>query len=838
MKQFRAPLLSIVFILNFSLFIHPVQLFGGLNYSDATRGASGNYQAVVSSPAEIHTLDTFAWAVTLQPGIVTLDAIQQTQSTKRADFTSFSPFMPDDNRPTGALRGTVFDEATLEPLAGVNVLLEGTVLGAATDLDGRFDIPRVPVGVYNVRVQYIGFETRTLTDVVVSSSRATNLDVRLAEMVIQGSEVTITAGFFQRQRETPVSRVGFNPEEIRRSPGSGQELSRILAALPGVASGGDINQDLMVRGGSPNENAFYIDNILMPGVAHFSLPGGSSNGPIGIVNTDLIADAQFSAGGFQASFGNYLSSVTEITYREGNRNGLQGDALFSMAGLGFNAEGGFSQRRGSFLVSARRSYLDLIASALNTGGAPRYSDVQAKLVYDPNQRNRLTGLLIWGKSRFDTSIDEAIEQGLTNAFSTGNVQVTAGINHRYIWKSSGFTQTSVSYSNKVDDILGTRISNGSTTERFDIVNDFFFFRSVSRYAVSTNLNLEFGGDARYEWHQYDYFIESYRDRLGNFRPEVNQDITIEGLLAGVYAMGSYRVQPRWTLTGGFRADYTQYNGNIDIAPRISSNVAVTERLDFSLAYGIYYQPNTRYLMSRDRDTRKLENMRAMHYVAGLGYQLTEDTRLAFEVYLKEYDQIPRHRQGAGEVFVPEYMPDNFLGTHGVLASDGRARAYGVDLLLQKKLAQNLYGMVSISAFRSKYEAFDGTWYNRNYDNRLLLNVIGGYRPNERHEFSARWSFQGGGPWTPFDQSASIATGNGIFDMTRFNAERLPDYHTLYLRADRRVFFQRSSMVTFVELWNTYGRRNLAGYYWSSTRQETVGVRQFGFLPVGGVKFEF
>lgn len=743
-----------------------------------------------------------------------------------ADHPAFS-----EERPTGTLRGIVLHEATLESLAGVNVLMEGTLQGAATDANGRFELPRVPVGVYNVRIQYVGFETRTLTDVVVRTGRTTNLEVQLTETVLIGDEITVTPGFFQQHRDTPVSRVGFNPEEIRRSPGAGQELSRILAALPGVSSGGEINQDLMVRGGSPNENAFYIDNILMPGVAHFSLPGGSSNGPIGIVNTDLIADAQFSAGGYQASFGNYLSSVTEITYREGSRNGIQGDVLFSMAGLGFNGEGGFAQSRGSVLLSARRSYLDLIAGALNTGGAPRYSDIQTKTVYEVNKRNRLNTLLIWGNSRFDTSVEEAIEQGVSNAFSTGNSQITAGVNHRYLWRGNGFTQTSVSYSFKLDDVLGTRISDGATTERFDITNRYAALRTVSRYSVTSDLNIQFGGDARLEQHRYDYFIESYRDRQGHVRPEINQDITMDGILAGTFVTASYRLQPRWTLTAGLRADYTGYNENVDISPRLSTLYSLTERLDLSAAYGVYYQPNTRYLMSRDSQTRGLDNMRAIHYVAGIGYQLTEDTRLTIEVYQKEYDQIPRHQAEGAETLVPEYLPDNFFGTHGTLTSDGRARAFGVDALLQKKLARNLYGMVSVSAFRSRYLAYDGTWYNRNFDNRLLLNAIGGYRPNDRYEFSVRWSFQGGGPWTPFDQAASIASGSGVYDMARFNAERLPHYHSLYVRTDRRAFFQRSSMVTFVEIWNTYGRRNLASYYWSSSREETVGVRQFGFLPV-------
>lgn len=741
------------------------------------------------------------------------------------------------SQPLGSIKGSVSDAATLEPLVGVNIVVEGTFLGAASDANGNFTILNVPAGVYVVRVQYLGYETRSFTDIVVSTNRSSNIEVRLRESVLTGNEITVSAGYFQRDLQNPISQTSFNPEELRRSPGSGQELSRVLAALPGVAAVGEVSQDIMVRGGSPNENAFYIDNILMPGVVHFSMPGGSSNGPIGIVNTDLIADVRFSSGGYQSGYGQKLSSVSEITYRDGNRNGFQGDVLFSLAGMGLTAEGGVADQRGSYIISARRSYLDLIADAINTGGAPRYNDIQGKFTFDVDNRNRLSALLIYGQSLFKSTPEQAIESGLPTYNELGSQQFTGGINHRYLWKGSGYTETSVSYSSKTDDLQNIRLEDGLNSELFDIRNQYAALRSVSRYVVSPRLNLEFGGEIQIERHVYDYFIRGYRGRNDSPRPDLNLYQEIDGVLGGVFGSVTFLPVRQWSITTGLRTDYTSHNGNLDISPRISTNYDLTERLSLNAAFGVYYQSNSRYLMSQASENQKLDNMRSIHWVGGVAYLLTSDTRLTVEVYNKQYDQIPMFSGNtSGEL--PIYIPDDFMSTFSNLSSDGKAYARGVDVLLQKKLAENFYGMVSVSYFRSKYQAQDGEWYNRNFDNRYLFNVIGGYRPNNRYEFSARWSYQGGRPFTPIDVIRSTETGDEIYDLSRFNGDRMPAFHSLYLRVDRRFFFNRTSLVTFLETWNTYGRNNIAGYYWSGSKQEVVDITQFGFIPVVGVKFEF
>lgn len=752
---------------------------------------------------------------------------------------AFPSYPTDSDRPTGTLRGMVLDEATLEPLAGVHVLLEALQTGTVTGTDGRFSMDRLPAGVYTVRFQYLGFESRVLTDVVVASNRSVHLDVRMAETYLQGQEVTVTAGFFRRDAAQPVSRVTFNPEELRRSPGSGQELSRVLAALPGVASGGDVSQDIMVRGGSPNENGFYIDGIRMPGVAHFSLPGGSSNGPIGLVNTDLIGEVTFSAGGFGPSFGPFASSITDITYREGDRTRHQGDILFSMGGLGVLAEGGIHDGRGSYLISARRSYLDLIAGAIGAGGAPRYSDFQSKTVHDFHPRHRAGTLIVAGRSRFDSSADDAQDQGLSELFQTGNEQITLGATHRYIWWGRGFTESAISLSLKHDDVRGERVSDAALTERFDIQHRFTAFRSVSRWHPGHSLTVEFGGDATLEDHRYDFFIRGGTSAQGTVSPDFERDTEIGGLLGGLFSSVTFRMLPSWIVTVGGRADYNGYSSQWDITPRLATSLQLTPRLDASIAYGRYIQPNTRYLMAQYAENRSLQTMRATHWVAALGYQPAADTRITLEVYHKGYDRIPEvDLSRLSTIPLPEYVPDNFVSTFGGLRSTGVGQAYGVDILLQKKLARNWYGMASASLFRSEYRGYNEVWYSRNFDTRSLFNVIGGYRPNPRHEFSLRWSYQGGRPYTPYDLEASRQAGSGIVDASRFNGERMPAYHSLYLRADRRYFFRHTSLVTFVEVWNAYNRSNIAGYYWSRTHQEVRSWNQFTFLPIGGMKFTF
>jgi hypothetical protein len=739
---------------------------------------------------------------------------------------------------TGSLSGVLIDAVTREPLIGANIQFAGEFSrGTSTDASGRYRIDNIPSGIYTIRFSYLGYEPFFAADVVIRSNRTTQLDIGLQPSRIEGDQVTVRAGYFQSDGINPVSTVRFSPEEMRRSPGAGQELSRILSVIPGVSSAGEISQDLMVRGGSPVENGFIIDNIPMPGVAHFERQGGLSSGPIGILNTELVSGIDFYTGGFNARYGDRMSAIGDITYREGSRNGLRGDLFMSLAGFGGTAEGGLAGGNGSWLIAARRSYLDLIANAINAGGAPRYGDIQSKLVFDLSPSTKLTLLNIYGTSLFDSNREDALDDGVLMLFTADFRQITSGANLRTLWRSSGFTQTSLSYSMKRENSISTRTSDESVLADVDVVNRYINLRSVSAYRFSDALTMEFGGEYYYEFGDYDYFLDADTNRVGQVSSPIRVSTELTGGRGSVFTTLS--MNPWWflTLSAGVRADYNTYNENVDVAPRISSSLRLSRRLSLNASWGHFYQAPPRFLLSQNDDNRRLGNTRAIHSIAGLEYLLTDDTRLTLEVFQKQYDRAPQ-LPPLNDFGDPRYVLDRPDGLYRNLNSTGEARARGIELLIQKKLAVNFYGLVSATWFRTRYRDFSGNWQNRDFDNRVLFSIIGGYRPNNRWEFSARWSFLGGRPYTPFNLELSEQFNLGIIDMARFNSERLPDFHSLYLRMDRRYFLERRNVIFFAEIWNSYNRKNVYEYYWNQTDRRIDSLTAFTLIPVGGVKLEF
>ncbi|MCB0278935.1 MAG: TonB-dependent receptor, partial [Calditrichaeota bacterium] len=302
---------------------------------------------------------------------------------------------------SGSISGYVSDKSTKEKLVGVNISVIDSQNGSTTDENGFFRIENLRAAAYKLKFEYLGYQVYIQPDIIVKPARETELTVQLVEDVFSGEAVEVTASFYESALIEPIRVVSFSPEEIRRSPGAGGELSRILGAMPSVATRGEDSQDIIVRGGSPLENFFMIDNIPVPSIRHFESATGHSNGPIGLINTALVHDVKFSAGGFGAQYGGYLSSVTDIEYREGNRESLNGE--FGLDFTGFNGiiEGPFDQKNGSFFISARRSYLDVIADAIGESGAPRFEDVQGKVVYNINDNSKLILLKKKKKSAYD-----------------------------------------------------------------------------------------------------------------------------------------------------------------------------------------------------------------------------------------------------------------------------------------------------------------------------------------------------------------------------------------------------------------------------------------------------
>ncbi len=744
------------------------------------------------------------------------------------------------DRPLGSIEGTLVDADNRMPLAGGNVLIPGTTMGAATDPDGHFRIPDVPVGHYNLKFSYIGYESRMKTDIIVKSNRTTLVTAELKMAALEMDEVTVSAGYFSQSKDQPVSLVNFSNEEIRRAPGSAGDVSRIIYGLPSIAKVNDQTNNLVVRGGSPMENTFFVDHIEIPNINHFPMLA-VSGGPLGLLNVDFIQDVNFYAGGFPVVYGDKLSSVMDITFREGSRRDFDAQLDLNFSGFGAVAEGPLFKGKGSFLMSARKSYLDMLVKTIDVGSsvAPRYGDFQWKLVYDFNPSHELSFIGIWGDDHNAPDRETALENDMLYYGRQDIQERTTGLNWRAIWGKKGYSNTAVSVTQMLFD--EDWIETGTNEPMVQNKTEEFVYkiRNVNHYKPDQKNAFDFGVEAKIFDMQYDNIYSVGTDALGSpLDPVITAD-NFQTVMAGGFMNYSLHPFKKLKTSVGSRADYSFYNHNMMLSPRVALTYQLNERTLLNMSTGLYHQTLPPVILAANENFKNLKDPRAIHYLFGIERLLTADTKLGLEVYFKDYDFLPLDPQQPSMFFVDAmYYHNSYFMHHGCLFDRGKADTRGIEVMVQKKLAENFYGLASVSVFRARYQGYDGIWRDRIYDNRYIFSFEGGYKPGSKWEFSARWIFAGGPPFTPFDVAASKKHHRAVLDEDRVNKSRYPDYHSLNIRFDRRFHFSRTNLIFYLSVWNAYNQKNIAAYFWNDKEQKVSETYQWLLLPVFGLEYEF
>jgi hypothetical protein len=739
----------------------------------------------------------------------------------------------------GQVAGRVVSAEMQQPLAGVAVTLGAGGAAAITDEVGAFTIVGIGPGSHTLHARRPGYLARAVPDVVVRPGRTTALVVEMERAAVELEGLTVRPSFFPRGDEQPAGSIGFSAEEVRRAPGSAGDISRILLGLPSLAKVNDQYNGLAVRGGSPSENLFLVDNIAIPNLNHFPSQG-SSGGAIGLLNVDLLRDVRLLAGGFGAAYGGRMSSVVEIALREGNRRELSGQADLDFMGFGAVAEGPLPGA-GSWLVSARRSYLDLLVSRLDVGTtlAPRFGNAQAKLTYDLGRAHQVTALGVWADDRIRSDMETAVLNDMQVFGRQDLAQGTVGVNWRALWGGSALSTTSLSLGSSSFDEEFTETATGLRLFDNRSREQALRLRNVNQARLHRRTMLRFGLEAEQLVGEFASRHEAHTDAYDAPAPALELD----GRLAAGAAGGFVSVGPmplgRLSTTLGVRADRFAFGRRAHVAPRLSLSYRLTDATSIGAAAGLYHQPLATVLLAQGAGHRGLPTPEATHWVLGLQRLLAPDTRLTVEAYRKSYRNLPLDPDRPALFVMDEAVLGNgFFSAHESLFAEGRARSSGVEATLQKRLAERVYGLASAAYFRARYRDAAGQWRDRAYDNRLLLSGEGGYRPSPGWEVSARWIYAGGTPHTPIDITESAAQGRTVLDGTRINGERYPDYHSLNVRLDRRFNFRRSTLAGYVSVWNAYNRANVASHFWNPRSGEVDSVTQWGILPIFGVRYAF
>ena len=720
----------------------------------------------------------------------------------------------------GSIKGSVSDLSGL-PLPGANIQLKNTQYGTTSDVDGEFEFLDIPQGYYTLTVNYIGYEPVIYPDVWVRPNAYDNIDILLTQLIIEFDRVVVEDSYFKNSGLNQDQSITFRNDEIRRAPGAGQELSRIINSLPSVASVGENRQDMMVRGGGPTENGFIIDNIPIPSISHFNQDDGRSNGPIGLINTEMIESLEFYSNGFSAKYGNRLSSYGDIVYRSGNQEQLEGNVSLGLGGAGALVEGPLGENT-SYILSLRRSYLDVIAGALNAGGLPSYDDIQGKLTFQPDHYNTITFLSVNGNSLYERTQKDAIAEDQTNYGRRKNKQHTLGINYRKIWNKSSFSNSSISYSSQRGDGQFKDSFSEQVTSRAENGMQSLSLRQINQTKFSNKSNSEYGFEISSKEFQYDFLLNDL---------SASQDLSIVN--TSVFSTFRYLVTSKLLVSTGIRFESNDFEKKQLLSPRLNAKYNLNDGIS-SLIYNVgrYYQNPPEIYLSVD-ENRSITSVQTVQQSFTYERLISSSTKLTLAYYQKVYSKAPM-LTGTNILDEPLFLLDR-LSMYSGLVSNGKSVADGIELLIEKKRAENFYGLFGASYFNTTYTDFNGVDRNRDYNYRYIVNMIGGYRPQKDWELSIRWSLFGGKPYTPINEEASILNGSESLYLNRYNEARTPAYHSLFLRYENHRNYNRGNLIFFVEFWNAYNRDNVETYYWDDRIRK---ISYFNFIPVGGFEFEF
>lgn len=735
-------------------------------------------------------------------------------------------------QPGGSISGVVVNKNSQEVLTGITLELNPGPRKTQTDSLGRFRFTGITPGSYRLAITGISYQPKTLTNLVITSGNENVISVELEPAVAQLNTVVVRSRRNAAQAatlESPLSIQRLTTEEIKANPGGNFDISKVIQSLPGVgggAAGGSFRNDIIIRGGAPGENVFYLDGIEVPVINHFSTQG-SGGGPQGILNVSFLEEVKLSTSAFDARYDNALSSVFQFRQKNGNPNRLQGNIRLSGTELAATFDGPLSEKT-TFLASARRSYLQLLFSALDLPIRPNYWDFQFKTTTRINKKTTLSVLGIGAIDEFRFAAPKEATPEKLYAINSNPIinqwTYTVGASLRRLtprgfWNLSLSRNTLNNRAEKFEDN-----ENPAPGDRTLDINSRETENKLRFDVTSNRLNWKISYGAVAQWVEFDnrfyqLLRPEIRDNAGNLvqnRQELRNNTNLGFLRYGAFLQAGRRFfDNRLAFSAGLRADANSLgnsSGNPleQLSPRASVSYALTDRWNLSASYGLYYRlPSyTQLAFAGSNGRNPGDYIRSTHWVAGAEFLPNQETRITLEGFYKRYSQYP--------VSIPDGISLANKGTEfGAIGNEpvtqeGEGRAYGLELFAQQKLSRRFFGVFSYTLYWSEFSGTDNRLAPASWDNRHLVSLTTGYKFNRNWELGLKFRYQGAAPFTPYDLERSqhnfLTLGTGIFDFSRVNSQRLPAFHAGDIRIDKKWNFKRFTLDLFLDIQNFYAAR--------------------------------
>ena len=717
----------------------------------------------------------------------------------------------------GSINGYIYDSKSQLPLLGANVIIEGTEKGTISDENGFFEITNVSPKSYNLSVSYVGYQSKKIFNIIIKSKGNQTLEILLVESSEELEEIILYESPFKKSAETPLSVNTFSRVEIESYPGADNDVTKVVQSMPGLSpSVGGFRNDIIIRGGAPNETVYYLDEIEIPNINHFSTQG-SAGGPQGMINISFIDEVTLSTSAFGVEYDNPLSGVLQFNQKNGNPKEISGNFRFGASDSAITIEGPFSKsedNKTTFIFSARKSYLQFLFELIGLPIRPDYWDFQWKVNHKIDDYNSINFIGLGAIDDF--SVEAPDDFDFTQQSFLEQVPI--------IQQNS--TTTGISWIRKFKEKKGQFILALSTNKLKNI---------FSRYVDNENLNgLYFRNDS-HEWetklrlktvnYVNDWKISwggniQYSDYFNNTSDLYNQaeyitkfDFYKYGLFGNI---SKSFFENKLDVSIGIRSDEDTFSSGSkltnNLSPRLSTSLSISKdrRLKWNSSLGTYYKIPVYTVLGFKNSLGEFANQDAQytksnHFVTGFDYALGNASKISVEGFLKKYDQFPISVVD-GVSLANKGADFEVLGNENII-TEGKGKTRGLEFLFQQKLTNNFYGIFSYTFFKSEFTDLNGNYLPSVWNSKHLSSFSGGYKLKKNWEISSRWRFSGKTPYVPYDLDASLANyPNMILDYSELGNVKLGNFSQVDIRFDKKWNKENISINFFIEILNLLAQK--------------------------------
>ncbi len=767
---------------------------------------------------------------------------------------------------TQTIRGTVADKVTGFPLIGATVVVldSDPLIGTITDVNGDFELDGIPVGRQSLEISYMGYYSKIIPNLLLSSGKETVLRISLEEKVIAMEEIVVKAGRRKDQANNEMAVVSartFSVEETERFAGSLGDPARMVANYAGVMTQNDSRNDIIIRGNSPMGVLWRLEGVEVPNPNHFGALG-TTGGPVSMINNNLLANSDFLTGAFPAEFGNATAGVFDLNMRSGNNRKTEFTGQIGFNGFEAGAEGPLMEmkngQKSSYLANFRYSTLEVfrrLGLDIGTGAAiPEYKDLTFLIDLPGTKlgRFKLFGLL--GNSYIELGREEADTLAnnynpIGTAVDFGSALNVIGLSNVYYFNERTRVKSTLSYQKTrsttvVDSLNKERVIPFLRSEQ---VEGKFSFSTQFRRKVDARNNYSFG--LILDGYTIDYLDSLNHPEYGEFI--IRNDIAGNMMMLRTYGQYQHRFGEKLTGYAGLHLQYFDLSRELLPEPRLGLEWKLDERQTINLGYGMHSQIQAKTVyFARTWDTisrtysttnEDLGNTRSIHYVIGYNRLFNSDFRVRLESYYQYLYKIPV------KASYPEFSIANAGDFFGIpledsLVNEGTGRNYGLELTVEKFLSKGYYFLFTASLFDSKYRGADGILRNTAFNGNYVFNLLGGYERKLGEKamltLDVKTVWAGGRRYVPIDVAESIAQNEEVRDWSRAFENKYDDYFRTDLRMGIKVNGRRASQEWAVDLQNITGFQSIFMEGFDASKGEVYTVYQQGFFPMVLYRIQF